>query len=64
MTCNFCGGVAHPATGCVYGPRTIACGPCVREFWVWLRRHVNASGRKTRGRSPALYFYECAGRRP
>lgn len=59
MECSFCGGVYHPATGCHYGPRTFACGPCVRDFWAWALKHVNAPGRKTRGRS-RVYFYECA----
>lgn len=67
MTCSFCGGVAHPASGCVYGPRTIACGPCTREFWVWVRSHTSKRARaKRRDGSPAIAtassFYEAAGK--
>ncbi len=68
MICNFCGNpAAHPSTGCVYGPNTIACARCVRECWVWVRRHVN--GRSKRFRSdhldefiPSASFYEAAGK--
>ncbi len=41
MDCNFCEGVAHPATGCYYGPKTMACGPCTRRFWAWFEQHSN-----------------------
>ena len=40
MDCTFCGGVYHPATGCAYGHRVVACGPCTREFWRWARGHM------------------------
>ena len=40
MQCNFCGGVAHPASGCQYSPTMIACGPCVRSFWGWVFHHT------------------------
>jgi hypothetical protein len=64
IRCNFCHGVAHPATGCVYGPRTIACHACTREFWGWVVRHTNSKARPSKGgASPALSFYEAAARR-
>lgn len=64
IRCNFCQGPAHPATGCVYGPSTIACRQCTREFWTWATRHINgkARARKTDTR-PAVSFYEAAARR-
>jgi hypothetical protein len=37
MVCFFCGGSAHPSTGCEWSERVIACGACTREFWKWLR---------------------------
>lgn len=40
MSCSFCGGPWHAATGCYYGERARACGRCVREFWAWLRGHM------------------------
>ena len=44
MICNFCGNpAAHPATGCVYGPSTIACRTCVTECWQWIMQHTNSS---------------------
>jgi len=39
MECNFCEGVAHPASGCSYTETMIACGPCVRRFWSWFEEH-------------------------
>lgn len=44
--CTFCGGSAHPATGSVYGDRTIACRSCETDMWKWVERH-------TRGRPPS-----------
>ncbi len=41
MDCNFCEGVAHPATGCQYTENMIACGPCTRRFWAWFEQHSN-----------------------
>lgn len=64
MICSFCGDpAAHPATGCQYGPRTLACYRCVAECWTWVRRHVNGKGLRPRtsGQArPALTFYEAA----
>ena len=37
MTCFFCHGVAHPATGHAYSATAIACGRCYREFLPWYR---------------------------
>ncbi len=64
-TCSFCGGAAHPATGCVYGERTIACRRCTVQFWSWLLSHVNKKKPKRRaGRAePSVSFYEAAGKR-
>jgi hypothetical protein len=64
IQCNFCHGPAHPATGCVYGPRTIACHECTREFWRWAVRHINGKARKSSsGVTPSVSFYEAAARR-
>ena len=63
MTCNFCGGVAHPATGHAYGPRTIACRACTLDFWRWVERHTNGKGSRRARRVPvAETFYEHAAR--
>ncbi len=60
MKCAFCPNpAAHPATGCVYGARTLACRECVIRFWAWLRKHVNHGTRK--GRPD---FYQAAGKYP
>lgn len=56
--CTFCGGAAHPATGCVYGPRTIACRRCTEECWRWVKGHTNRKGKRN---GPS--FYEAAGKR-
>ena len=53
--CPMCGGVSHPASGCVYTPTFIVCGPCVREGWKWLLAHINGKG----GRS-GVFFYDHA----
>lgn len=61
ISCSFCCGPAHPATGCVYGPRTIACRACTVRFWTWLRQHVNKRPRRRPGRvEPSISFYEAA----
>ena len=65
MTCNFCGGVAHPATGCVYGPSTIACVRCTRDFWRWVKGHTNGKSSKRSRKHPGMIsFYEAAGKKP
>lgn len=66
MICSFCGSpAAHPATGCQYGPNTLACASCVRECWSWVRAHVNKRGRGNKGRgefAPGVTFYEAAAK--
>jgi hypothetical protein len=69
MQCSFCDNpAAHPATGCVYGPRTIACYYCVMSAWAWVKQHTY--GKSTRAAKkaasqgrilPARSFYEAAG---
>lgn len=69
MTCSFCGGPAHPSTGCQYGARTLACRRCVVDFWAWVRRHTNGKAARRRRRdgsekpATAQTFYEAAGRK-
>lgn len=58
MGCFFCGGPAHPATGCQYTERVIACGRCTREAWAWVKGWTN------RKRKDGLSFYEAAAYRP
>lgn len=62
MTCPLCQGPSHPSTGSYYGPRWLVCGPCVRDFWDWLRQRMRGRPRRdSRGvRGPS--FYEHAGR--
>lgn len=57
--CRFCGGAAHPATGCAYTPTFIVCWRCTLESWTkprGLLAHINGKG----GRK-GLYFYEHVG---
>ena len=64
ISCNFCQGPAHPATGCVYGPKTIACRGCTVQFWAWVRIHTNKRPRRSsKGAATAETFYEAAGRK-
>lgn len=64
MQCSFCDDpAAHPATGCVYGPNTLACYACVIRFWAWARVHMRARG-KGRGKSVPTDFYGAAGKWP
>jgi hypothetical protein len=42
VSCSFCGGPWHAATGCYYGPRTRACLRCVADAWRWIRQHTAA----------------------
>lgn len=43
MVCFFCGDpAAHPATGCQYSERVLACYACVVRFWAWVRQHMRA----------------------
>lgn len=55
MRCFFCGGPAHPSTGCEYSERVVSCGPCVRRFWEWFRRQQH----KTFG---GCRFYDAVAR--
>jgi hypothetical protein len=50
--CFFCGGPAHPATGCQYTSNVIACYSCTTTAWAWVRRHVNGKGRR---KGPSFY---------
>lgn len=50
--CRTCGGCAHPATGCVYSPTFIVCGPCTREAWAWIRQFTAGKGGR---RGPRFY---------
>jgi len=45
--CGFCGGAAHGATGCEYGPNLIACWRCTEEAWVWVKAHTNGRVRRS-----------------
>lgn len=53
IRCRTCDGVAHPASGCVYSPTFIVCGPCTRSAWKWIVEMTNSKGRR-KGR-PAFY---------
>ena len=66
MRCSFCADpAAHPATGCSYGARTLACRACTVAFWTWVRAHTNKRPRKSaKGAATAETFYEAAGRKP
>jgi hypothetical protein len=59
MRCFFCDGVAHPQTGCQYSETCIACGPCVRDAWKWVKAHTNKRNKKWSN----LSFYECASKK-
>jgi hypothetical protein len=67
--CSFCDNpAAHPATGCEYGPDTLACYYCVIETWKWVRNHTKGKSQRAvkqaaaRGRIvPKLSFYESVG---
>ena len=50
--CFFCGGAAHPATGCQYTENVIACGPCTRTAWTWVKGFTNQKGRRN---GPSFY---------
>ncbi len=55
MNCFFCQGVYHESTGCYYNERVVACGPCARDFFKWLKAHVNRWANPKRPN-----FYEAA----
>jgi hypothetical protein len=40
MTCFFCKGAAHPVDRSQYAANVLACGPCVRTFWDWVKWRV------------------------
>jgi len=64
MRCAACGGVAHPATGCQYGPKTLICGPCTRRAWEWIKKHTKETKRVgPKGSKCRVSFYEAAGRK-
>lgn len=61
MRCFFCAGPAHPATGCQYAARVLACYACTVAAWRWVREHTNAKASRRARRVPtALSFYEAA----
>jgi len=62
VTCAFCGGPAHPATGCQYTATMIACRACTVDFWRWVRQHTNGRPRQRKGAVTSVSFYEAAGK--
>lgn len=59
MKCNFCGGPAHPATGCQYSENMISCYRCTVEAWSWVKHHTSAKAGRRRNKVPtARSFYE------
>lgn len=61
--CSFCGGAAHPSTGCQYSLNCISCWRCTIEAWRWVKGHTNTKAKKVRnGVIPSVSFYEAAGK--
>jgi hypothetical protein len=66
MTCFFCGApAAHPATGCQYSERVLACCRCSVGFWSWFREQMAKRARVYRDKRGRLHadFYAAAGRK-
>lgn len=66
MKCFFCDNpAAHPATGCQYSERALACRACVDRFWTWFREQMAKRARVYRDKRGRLHadFYAAAGRR-
>lgn len=59
LRCPFCGGVSHPATGCVYTPTFVACWDCTLEFARWLQTWTNKPGSKKNG---SICFFDHVGK--
>ena len=61
MTCPFCGGPSHPATGAEYRPGYVACFGCVVGLWDWLRKRIQGKPRRRRDgtRGPSFYDHVC-----
>lgn len=53
LWCPTCGGVSHPATGCVYSPNFVVCWRCTLEFGHWLERWTNRGPVPARRGKPA-----------
>ena len=41
MTCFFCQGPAHPATGHQLTPTVLQCKRCFLHFWAWYRARLH-----------------------
>lgn len=65
MTCFFCGGPAHPATGCQYSDNVVACRQCAVDFWAWFRAQQHKRERVYRDAKGRLHadFYAAAGKK-
>lgn len=48
MRCAACKGVYHPATGHLFTPTCVLCGPCARDFLRWWKGMVNRRWGKLR----------------
>lgn len=58
--CPTCGGVSHPATGCVYSPSFVVCWRCTLEFGHWLERWTNRGpvpARRGKSAKPAFFAH-------
>lgn len=54
MNCMSCKGPYHEATGHVWAPGAVVCGPCIKRFYAWVKQHT--APRKGR----MVNFYEAA----
>lgn len=57
LRCFACSGPYHPATGHVFTPDVVYCGPCALHFFRWWKGHSNR-------RWGATNFYEAAVVKP
>lgn len=57
--CFFCGGAAHPATGCQYSETCLACWRCTRLAWRWVKgwTNVTKSLKQADGTKTQVSFY-------
>jgi hypothetical protein len=64
MTCFFCGGAAHPSTGCSYSPTVLACYGCTVGFWTWFLAQQAKRSKVYRDKRGRLHadFYAAAGK--
>lgn len=58
--CSACGGPFHPSTGHAWTESIQICGPCARDFVIWIKSREASMGRPWRRSNSQQSFSDAA----